>query len=523
MVALALKERQRLHGEAANEAVTTAFFLADHASRLFEASDFLLKEVADEVGGLAWTNIDASRHVWERLQGLADRLPYVDAIWLQDEAGNIRLGTSQFPTPRVNVADRDFFRAHLEPGAGLFVSGAIVGRVTGKPTFLMSRRLNTPDGSLRGVVAVTADLNYFREFYGTLNLPYQPAVTLFRAEDMRPLASHPPQGNEGSPGRPPSVPPLAEVIARAPVQGFVPDLETDRGRMAAAYRKAGALPVYVGVQIAEAHLDKVWRGQVNIYGFLGGTALLALSVLTLFAFRQARRVAEAQKELERRVIARTADLAAANTEMETLFQEVHHRVKNNLQVVTSLLRLQQMRVESPQARAALRDSIERIHAMGLVHQLLYSKHELSHVDFGIYTDSLVRQLVEAYGMTDRVQVAIGGDPVRYDLDTTIPLALIVNEVVSNALKHAFPEDRRGRITITFRHDGDEDELAIQDDGVSMPPGLDWTRTSGLGLRIVRTLSAQIDGVADFTSEAGTRFTLRFPRSGRRPSDDEPPH
>ena len=505
IIGLAFNARHQLYRDATDEARTSAFFLADHASRLFEASDFVINEAIAAVENMSWPEIAESRPVFDRLQALSDRLPYVEAIWLNDDTGQLRLSTVQFPTPPSNAADRDFFRAHVGPTNDLYVSSILVGRVTGKPSFLLSRRVTHPGGALAGVASVTAELDYFTSFYGSLKLPYAPIITLFRFQDMGVLASHPP--STGQQMRHAAA--LARAIEENPFTGLV----FDDGGATLSYHKVAELPVYVGVTIPAASLHRLWRGQLAVYGLLGGVALLALAALTLFAFRQARRVALAQGELENRVNARTADLADANTELATLFQEVHHRVKNNLQVVTSLLRLQQMRVESPHARAALQDSIDRIHAMGLVHQLLYSKQELSQVDFAEYAAALTRQLVEAYGMEDQVDVAVGGEPVRFDLDTAIPVALIVNEVVSNALKHGFPDGRKGRIAIDLHRQGADNILAVRDDGVGLPPDLDWTRTQSLGLRIVRSLSTQLGGTPEFAADAGTAFTLRFPAKG----------
>ena len=509
IAALAFNARHQLYRDATDEARTSAFFLADHASRLFEASDFVINETIAAIDNMSWPEIAGSKPLWERLQGLSDRLPYLEAVWVNDETGQLRLSTIQFPTPPSDAADRDFFRAHLGPTHDLYVSSILVGRVTGRPSFLLSRRVSHRDGSLAGVVSVTAELDYFTKFYGSLKLPYAPVVTLFRFQDMGVLASHPPSGGQ----RMRHAPALAAAIEQSPFTGMVFDPEADDGGATVGYHKVAELPIYVAVTIAAASLQRLWLGQLAVYGLLGGAALLALAALTLFAFRQARRVARTHGELENRVQARTADLAAANTELATLFQEVHHRVKNNLQVVTSLLRLQQVRVESPQARAALQDSIDRIHAMGLVHQLLYSKQELSHLDFAEYAASLARQLVEAYGMQEQVEVTVGGELVRFDLDTAIPLALIVNEVVSNALKHGFPDGRKGKIAIDLHRQDGETVLAVRDNGVGLPEDLDWTRTPSLGLRIVRSLSTQLGGTPEFVADGGTIFTLRFPGKG----------
>lgn len=505
-VGLAVKERDRLYTLAAEESATAAFFLADHASRLFEASDFVLSETSTLISNSSWDDISESHELWDRLYVLAERLPYVEAIWLNDSTGRLRLSTIQYPTPKSDASDRDFFIANKTPNKDLFVSKATRGRVTGRDTFLLTRRLNEPDGSMRGIVSVTVELSYFNEFYGSMNLPFSPLVRLFRLSDMGVIASYPAATSEHVT----FASALSPIIPLRPAEGFVTGTTSDNGAATIAYHKIRDMPVYVGVVIPRKNLDRVWFTQVWVYGLLGGIALLALAALTLFAFRQSRQLALVQGELEGRVEQRTADLASANTELSTLFQEVHHRVKNNLQVVTSLLRLQQMRVASPHARSALQDSIDRIQAMGLVHQLLYSKQELSNVDFAEYAGTLGGQLVDAYGMSERISFAVAGKPVRFDLDTAIPMALIVNEIVSNALKHAFPNDRHGKIELNLNRTDDHVVLMIHDDGIGMPNEVDWTQPASLGLRIVRSLASQLSGTADFQRGEGTIFTLKIP-------------
>ena len=506
IAALAVNSRNQLFRDAREEVATASFFLADHASRLFEASDFVINETVEVIQDMSWDEVASSRQLWERFHTIADRLPYVEAIWINDERGELRLTTVSFPTPPSNARDRDFFRAHLEPTLDPYVSSVILGRVTGRNSFLVSRRLSHADGSLAGIVSITADLDYFTKFYGSLRLAYSPGIALFRLEGMGLLATYPPSEDRFTRHKVA----LAAAVHDSPLEGVVADRQRGQPAATIGYRKVAEVPIYVGVIVDDAQLDRVWLEQLGVYGLLGAAALLPLGILTFFAFRQARRMARVHSELEERVAARTADLVAANDELATLFQEVHHRVKNNLQVVTSLLRLQQMRLDSPQARSALQDSIERIQAMGLVHQLLYSRQELSSVDFSDYVGRLAAQLVDAYGMAERITLDISGSPVRFDLDTAIPLALIVNEVVSNALKHGFPDGRRGRIAIEVSRAADGLRLSIHDDGVGIPEELSLETPPSLGLRIVRSLAAQLGGTAELVRGSGTTFTLAFP-------------
>ena len=126
-----------------------AFFLADHATRLFEASDLALLEASNAVKSTDWDTLSKDLLLWERLKGLERPLPYIDNIWLNDSTGQVRMSTVALPTPPSSAADRDIFLAHREADSGLFVGSLIIGRVTNKPTFLLSRRLSAEDGSSR--------------------------------------------------------------------------------------------------------------------------------------------------------------------------------------------------------------------------------------------------------------------------------------------------------------------------------------------------------------------------------------
>jgi two-component sensor histidine kinase len=505
--------RRDLLADAEDTAADTALFLTDHASRLFEASDLALSEASNAAAAMSWDEIATSRPLWQRLRDLNDRLRYVDHIWLNDASGELRMSTVGFPTPPSNAADRDSFFVHKNPGSGLFVSQLIIGRVTAQPTFLLSRRLEASNGELRGVVSVTFDPAYFQRFYESLNLRYQPIVSLRRALDGATLVRH---GETDAPDF---------AIPAGSATGLISPARDAHADAVHAWRKVENLPLFVTVTIPKGRLDRDWAEGVWIYALVGLLATLALWPLAASTVRHAQRDREANALLEQRVAERTRQLRDANAQLETLFQEVHHRVKNNLQVITSLLHLQAARSEDSETRAALQQSVDRIHAMSLVHQLLYSSHQLAVVDFATYLRTLVDSLQCAYGTAGRIVITLDVEPAWFNLNTAIPLCLIVNEVLSNAYKHAFPDDRTGTIDVMLKRDGEGWTLVIRDDGIGMTPKTDrqhgsgLLHSAGLGLQIIESLIGQLDGTLDFTRDNGTVFTLTFPAP---PDMDAPP-
>lgn len=516
----AWQSREETIVDSRRDAQATTLFLADHATRLMEAASLALNEAINEIENTGWDEIAGSKSLYLRLRRLRDEFPYIDGIWLNDDTGTLRLSTVDFPTPPSNVADRDFFRAQLDPGASLYISELIQGRVVNKPAFLISRRLQTEDGRFNGIASITLNIGYFEEFYRSVALRNQPTVTLFRAADLSIVAQHP-LGEDGKPRQVSDRDALKAALLVAPAAGTFDEVSPADGKPHfTSFRKLGDLPLYVSLSLAHDVMTEAWWARMRTIGFLLIAALMALLGLSLFAFRQSGMERGSRRELEQRVEARTRDLQAANGRMETLFQEVHHRVKNNLQVIVSLLRLQSMRTPDADVRALLQKSIDRVHAMGLVHELLYSSQEAADVDFAQYLRRLSDHLLEAYGVTNRIRVEIQGGQFAFDLNRAVPLALLVNEIFSNAFKYAFPDDRHGRMTIALERIEDQIQLTVHDDGVGVPTGFDWQAQGGLGLRIVKTLARQIGGTAEFGpgKNGGTRFVVAFPAA--EPSDLE---
>jgi len=203
---------------------------------------------------------------------------------------------------------------------------------------------------------------------------------------------------------------------------------------------------------------------------------------------------------------------ASLREKETLLKEIHHRVKNNLQVTSSLLHLQGERISDPSARSALRDSQNRIRSMALVHELLYRSKDLSRVDLAEYVRNLTRQLLRSHAVpSSLVHVDVKLVPVGLPVDIAVPCGLILNELVSNSLAHAFPDGRKGTITIELERRPEVDELVVHDDGIGLPADLDVRAGATLGLRLIRTLADQIDAELLVQSDSGTKVSLRIPR------------
>jgi PAS domain S-box-containing protein len=206
-------------------------------------------------------------------------------------------------------------------------------------------------------------------------------------------------------------------------------------------------------------------------------------------------------------------LRTSLAEKEVLLKEIHHRVKNNLQVISSLLNLQAQRIHDERDVDAFRTSMDRIKSMALIHDKLYRSENLARISFPGYVDDLVRGLFANYSVGKNVELDLRIDPISVNIDNAIPLGLIINELVSNALKHAFPEGAPGTITLRLQAEGKNAVLIVADNGIGFPAGLDFTDTQSLGMQLVVTLVEQLEGTVELIRGVGTEFRIVFETPG----------
>ena len=199
-------------------------------------------------------------------------------------------------------------------------------------------------------------------------------------------------------------------------------------------------------------------------------------------------------------------------EKEVLLQEVHHRVKNNMQVISSLFSLQAGKIKDKQALEIFKSCQNRVKSMALIHEKLYKSEDFTRVDFAEYVESLSAHLLKSYGLNpDIIQINIDIKDIFLDINTAIPCSLIINELVSNSLKHAFPYNKKGEIKIKmYSLNKEKIELIVCDDGVGMPEDVDFRNTDSLGLHLVNILGEdQLHGSIKLDRKKGTSFRIRF--------------
>jgi len=266
--------------------------------------------------------------------------------------------------------------------------------------------------------------------------------------------------------------------------------------------------------------------------FNGEPAVLAV-ITDIEMIKQAETVIRcANEELERKVVERTDALIRANEELiveigahgraeaailqsleekDVLLREIHHRVKNNLQVIISLMNLQSQNITDENVLGSLRDCQSRVRAMALVHERIYRSHAIAEINLKDYLEYLVKQIIQIYDIRQhRIEITVTMDDLTVDIDTVIPTGLIMNELITNSFKHAFPDRRKGMIFIECTPQGaDRIRIVYHDSGTGMPDGFDWKQAESLGLQLVSNLIEQLEGTIELVPGEGTTFIIEI--------------
>lgn len=498
LAVFAWRDRDAAMDRAAGVAANVSLLVAEHASRLIQIGDLTLRQAVD-LAGPPDAPLPDDRATWERLAALAGTAPQVVSIWIGDAEGNAVLTSRAYPAPRLNAADRDYFQAARTAATDAPFIGRVQASRDGTGELLvLSRPLPAEPGRFRGFVTVTLSPARFAEIYRTFDIGYRTLVSLERADGA--VLAHESGGAETGGGTP------------------------DGGEAITARRVVEGYGLVAGVSIPLSSVRAEWRSRLGTYAGYGLGAELVVIGIGLLALQRARREREAEDALqhaydtlEEHVHQRTSQIEDANRRLEgaladkeILIKEVQHRVKNNLQVICSLLRLQAARLDEP-SRLAFDESLRRIQSMSLVHELLYRSAEPARIDVADCLRQLCDSLARASGPTP-VRVTVEAEEWILDVDRAMPLALITSELVSNALRHAFPDGGAGNVAVDLRPGPEGMRLEVRDDGVGLPadlpaPPTAGKRRGGLGLMLVQSLAKQAHADLRIERGAGTRFIL----------------
>ena len=313
---IAWEQRNRLIEKDVGDARSNAFFLADHAARLFEATDLTLRQASNLIEGESWGEIEESNRIWAKLLAIRQALPYIEDIWLSDADGKLRLTSAKFPKPDVNAPDRDNASRWIVTGKGLFIGKPAIGKIMGEPVLLVGRRLQYSEGTFRGTVSATVSLSYFTQYWGRLRLPKGSRISLLRAADEKVLAQFPPPP-DGLSFVPVKQGAFVDTLASNGRSGTYSFASEGQERLG-SYYQIGEMPLYVQVSIPADSYWKPWAAQARLYGAFALIALLALLALTAFASQQYRAQAANAALLEKQVTLRTRELQVETAALEVL-------------------------------------------------------------------------------------------------------------------------------------------------------------------------------------------------------------
>jgi len=456
------------------------------------------------------------------LSRLLEALPSYASIGVIDENGIVRC-SSQEGAQGVSVIDREWFQDLREPGAGFIQSGALFGAVSHQWTITSALRRSNPDGSFAGALALGTPVNLLTAQLRHSSLPAGYEVALIDRGGHVFASGHweelPPRiANALEPGRPgfftvesrsgesreTAIMPLTDRDLYAMVSAPTPQPISLANVNAFGNFALPLLAWLLALVTAWLAMDRLvlrWLDYLRRIAALYASG--KLTVQPLRAKRQApgeiNVLADTMEEMAIRIRDRTSNMENAIAARDAAMKEIHHRVKNNLQIINSLLSLQGRKLRDHAAIAVLDDARARINALSLIHRSLYEHNNINAVHTRSFLSELAAHLDQALGAEERgIRIESAIDEDRIDADTAVPLALFTAEAVTNSVKHAFPTARPGgggHILVSYRAGADQTVLSIEDNGVGYQPQ-PAERESGIGATLMAAFAKQVRGVLE---------------------------
>lgn len=477
----------------------SARLVESHARAAHGAAHANLGMVGDHVASRPLAALRNSRTEQQWLESVLANLPYGVGIAIHDERGDPVLASDRLGLFAANATHRDYFAIALAQPGRTMMSAVVPGRGDQGRVIIFSRAIQDPAGRTVGVAEIAVKTDYFIAFYRDMQ-PEPGSIFLVARQDGGLVARYP-MPDATFTRFDTSKAPFTH-FAKGPHGLYRSTSVVDGIERLVAFRNLPDLDMVVTSGMPTEVVFREWSVRTRRNVLLFATAMALLLVLAAITSESLRHEARLLATGERR----TRELTTALTEKDVLFQEVHHRVKNNLQVISSLLTMQSLHVSDEKVKATLKDALDRIHSMGLVHQTLYERNLASNVDLGTYFGKLAEALAGSYaaapgGVT--VEVEVEG---TLDLERAVPLGMLANEVLSNAMKHAFSDGRRGTIWVTLVREAGEWHFSVRDNGVGMPdkPG------RGIGIGLIRALARQLGGRSHIFVDEGTVVSVTFP-------------
>jgi two-component sensor histidine kinase len=488
-----VSEREHVLQQRRAQAATLAQFAATYSARLYDQSSRASREIARRVGSGPMSDAELHNLLTSRVSDTS-----IDSYFVVlDPSGRVRATSQAGATSSINFGAPNF--AEHWAGVEHEIIPVLRSRLTGAIIYSYSERLQDRFGRFAGVVGVNVRPEGIRPT--AQRKPTDPLLSVWDKNGRfiaasfvdfdasgRAIAPAIPHGL-AIPGSPRS-PDFATLSRSAPVPGW-PLIAV------ASYDQEGVL--------------SGWRQDIEETIILVLLTIVTIAGLVWLGVKTADRETAARAAFQ----ASTAVAEAALRDRDLLLKEVHHRVKNSLMMTSSLLHLQERRFNDPDVRDAFESTRRRLSSIGLVHEALYSGSSMQDVDLGDYLNRLLEELEDGYGASARgITIVRDIEPIQLAAEQATPVGLIVAEVVTNAFKHAFSEQAAGQITVQARRDGFADvEVMIRDNGEGYGEAPE-ERPSGLGSRLIDSLTQQLHGAVSKADDGGAVFRLTFPKATR---------
>jgi two-component sensor histidine kinase len=486
-----------------------ALLMEEYTKRTLETGDLLLDDIIEYVQGKGGADaLKGSQEAHDLLVQMTKRSSAGDLFMVADRNGDAVAMTGSFPAAGMNFADRRWFKSH-RAGAETVVGGAVPGQINGEMLYTYTRRLPSRDGGFDGVAQIALRPTFLQEVSKSKSSSDDVLLGIWDRDGAVIARSNLAPGQTNT------------TLARSKLFNdysgqragtYQSDGNADGEQRIVSFRRLDRWPVTVTASIPLATALAAWREGLYWSAAVTAIVLLALAWLTWFGIRLSRRTEEAQlrlHDLNRELAHANENLGQALSDKVVLLKEIHHRVKNNLQVTSSLLQLQARRFTDPDVKTAFQETQDRLRSIGLIHDALYRTDTGSTIHLQDYFGRLITELSAAYGATSRgIEVDLDADPISIDLEKAVPLALAVTEAISNAFKHAFAPGDTGRITLSVHRVEEGIEVKVQDTGRGLPDAED--DPSSLGTKLIRAFTGQLGGQFTLTSGEGTTFRLVMP-------------
>jgi two-component system, sensor histidine kinase PdtaS len=507
LIAYEWSEYRQARAAAIHELQQLARMSELQTAHMFEALNLAMTAAEDVAASIDWDTPRAAPQATSSLMNLRESVPFVRNLTLLGNDGKIRATTAENAAVDLSFADEAGFRAAQAGGP---TDPPVIGDIELTPNrkeavIPFYRRFFAPTPEGGGVVRASIAPSYLAGQYSGLPPGFNASFLLLKADGTILAAS-------AEETTSPLIGTKVDGGVLAQLQGgseATIESASNGENVVAVYRRVGDTPLIVAAAINQHTIVQRWLDVFRGHAIFIALAAIVSMLLYLVLRRRLLREDQLAAELAQRVEIQTQALREALDARELLLRELHHRVKNNLQIVTSLLGMQASRA-APETARRFQECQRRLSAIAHMHEQMYTTGSVGALSAKRFLLDFAPELARAYGATERIDLRLDLDEVSLNVEQATPFVLLAGEILTNAFKHGFAEEGRGSITVELRREAVEAVLRVADSGGGMPPEAGG-QAQGLGMMLIEGFTRQLGGSSTIDSDSsGTRWTVRFP-------------